>query len=672
MLTELDVLLEEFNNELKVIKEKYEFIINKKISELNLPEEKYRNRIRKMGEDFYQISTELIELAEKKEDFRKKLAESEENLRFITENVNDVIIILNKDLKVEYVNELPLNRIAGYHSDDLIDKNGIDYIHPDDLAKALNEFTKSFQTGEASIEIRLKHKNGHYVWTEAKGNIILDHEENPKAHIIVRDITQRKIAEEKLRNFEERLKLKNQELKEQVEKRKTKLKESEEKYRQLFESSPNMNILIDSTGLIIDVNNSFLYKLGNKKEDLIGKDFRNIEGFARRNLPLLKEKFNEILKHSKIGPFEVQTYDKDRKLKWVNIQAYSINMGNKKLLQVTLQDIDEKKNAEMQLKESEEKYRLITENANDLMVIVNKNLKFEWMNETVHKKLRGFSNKDRIGKNALSFIHPDDLDRAIKTFKRSFEVGEGMGVVRMKNKKGSYDWLEIRGKKFNAKDGEEKALLISRNITERKLTEQKLKESEEKFRTIAENSIVGITLIQDNQIKFVNRKNADMIGYSVNEMLQWDYSNMLKNIYPEDIPLVMETLQGVLQNSEISSYNLEIRVLTKTGQIIWIENFYTQIKYDGKPAQLITSVDITERKLAEENLKESEERYRSLFENMNAGFAYHKVITDDNNKPIDYKYIEVNPAFEKLTGLKAEDMIGKNVTEILPGTDSVM
>ena len=596
--------------------------------------------------------------------------ESEENFRFITENVNDVIIILNKDLKVEYVNELPLNKIAGYHSDDLIDKNGMDYIHPDDLAKALNEFTKSLKMGEASIELRLRHKDGHYVWTEAKGNMIIDHEGTLKAHIIVREISQRKIAEEKLKKSDERLQIINLEFEEQVEKRNAKLTESEEKYRQLFENSPNMIVLIDSNGMIIDVTNTFLTKLGDKKDDLIGKDFRNIEGFAIRNLSLFKEKFNKMLIQGNIEPFEIQTYDKDNKLKWVNIQVSWINIGSKKLLQVIIQDIDERKLTEKQLKESEEKYRLITENANDLMVIVNENLEFEWMNEIVHKKLRGFSSKDIIGKPALNFIHPDDLDDAIKTFKKGFEVGEGMGVVRMQNKMGIFDWLEIRGKKFTDKDGKEKALLISRNITERILAEQKLKESEQKFRIMAENSIVGITLIQDNKIKYVNKKNADMIGYSVNDLLQWDYSNMLKNIYPEDIPLVMEAIQETLQNSERTSYKLEIRVFTKTGQIIWIENFYAQIKYDGKPAQLITSVDITERKLTDNSLKESEERYRSLFENMSTGFAYHKVITDENNKPIDYKYLEVNPAFEKLTGLKADDMIGKNVTEILPGTEN--
>ena len=94
-------------------------------------------------------------------------------------------------------------------------------------------------------------------------------------------------------------------------------------------------------------------------------------------------------------------------------------------------------------------------------------------------------------------------------------------------------------------------------------------------------------------------------------------------------------------------------LITKDGHKIPYEYRATAFKNsDGN--QLIVSIgrDFTERKKAEEKIKQSEENYRSLFENMNEGFAYHKVIADDHNKPIDYEYIEVNPAFEKLTGLK--------------------
>ena len=207
MLTELDVLLEDFNNELKEIKDKYEFMINKKSSELNLPDEKYRNLINKMGDNFYQISTELIKNVYKRNLAEQKLLESEEKYYQITENLYDVILVLNENFKVDYVNELPLFRIGGYHRNDLIGQDCIKFIHADDLETVIDEFSKFFKTGEATIEIRLKHKNGLYVWTEAKGMIFKDREGKQKALITVRDISKRKIAEKNFKKSEERLRL---------------------------------------------------------------------------------------------------------------------------------------------------------------------------------------------------------------------------------------------------------------------------------------------------------------------------------------------------------------------------------------------------------------------------------------------------------------------------------
>src|SRR5512136_2853212 len=81
------------------------------------------------------------------------------------------------------------------------------------------------------------------------------------------------------------------------------------------------------------------------------------------------------------------------------------------------------------------------------------------------------------------------------------------------------------------------------------------------------------------------------------------------------------------------------------------------------------SVEASRGKLSEQALRESETKYRSLFDNMINAFAYHKTVFDDHGKPIDYIFLEINDAFERLTGLKKENLIGKRVTDVLPGIE---
>jgi PAS domain S-box-containing protein len=88
------------------------------------------------------------------------------------------------------------------------------------------------------------------------------------------------------------------------------------------------------------------------------------------------------------------------------------------------------------------------------------------------------------------------------------------------------------------------------------------------------------------------------------------------------------------------------------------------------PLTLEVGLDITEQRAAQEELAESEDRYRRLFENMMDGFALHEIVVDDAGEPIDYVFLEVNSAFERLTGLRRENLIGKRVTDALPGTEN--
>ncbi|MHA2089010.1 MAG: PAS domain-containing protein, partial [Promethearchaeota archaeon] len=189
-----------------------------------------------------------------------------------------------------------------------------------------------------------------------------------------------------------------------------------------------------------------------------------------------------------------------------------------------------------------------------------------------------------------------------------------------------------------------------RDITERKTTEQLLKESEEMFRNITENSSMGISIAQDNQIKYVNKQAAEMLGYTVDEMSGWSFNKVLKAIYPDDLGEVTKGMRKTLTSAPDALEHLEYRVSKKSGELIWVDSFSSQIIFEGKPAFLIISIDITDRKIIGERLKESEENFRTIAEDSHLAIT---ILQDD---------------VVKYTNQKMADMFGYDREEMLTWT----
>ena len=201
-------------------------------------------------------------------------------------------------------------------------------------------------------------------------------------------------------------------------------------------------------------------------------------------------------------------------------------------------------------------------------------------------------------------------------------------------------------------------------ITERKKAEESLKESEDKFRSLAEQSPNMIFINQRRRIVYVNKRCEEVTGYTKKELCSKNF-DFMDLIAHESWDIVKENLINHLRGEEILPS--EYKIVTKNGkEIIGIHNTKL-IDYGGEKAILGIITDITERKKAERALIMSEGKYRTLFESMLEGFAYCKMIFDENDNPIDFVYLDVNDSFERLTGLKKEDVLGKKVTEAIPG-----
>ena len=121
---------------------------------------------------------------------------------------------------------------------------------------------------------------------------------------------------------------------------------------------------------------------------------------------------------------------------------------------------------------TEEKYKMILDNANDLITIINEKFVHEYINEKAYFDLLGYSKEDIIGNTPLIPLHPDDQKIAIKALRNGFKYGIGRNEMRVRHKDGHYLWLENKGKTFIDTDGKRKAIIISRDITERKNAER--------------------------------------------------------------------------------------------------------------------------------------------------------------------------------------------------------
>jgi PAS domain S-box-containing protein/putative nucleotidyltransferase with HDIG domain len=183
------------------------------------------------------------------------------------------------------------------------------------------------------------------------------------------------------------------------------------------------------------------------------------------------------------------------------------------------------------------------------------------------------------------------------------------------------------------------------------------KEHPEDFRTLAD--LIKILQVNQACVKVFRAENKEQVIKNVS------------HYFTEESLKIFEDEMVALAEGQ-TQFKGEIPVRNWLGErVVFDLTLCVQRGCENNLARvLVSALDITERKRAEETLRISEERYRGLFDSMIDGFALHEIICDENGKPADCRFLEVNPAFERLTGLKSEDLIGRTMLEALPDTES--
>lgn len=436
------------------------------------------------------------------------------------------------------------------------------------------------------------------------------------------------------------------------------LQENEEKVRTILESSPDSITVTDMNMKILDCNQATvdMYQAPSK-EDLIGLNASEL--VDPNDLLKLAEVVENTLQKMERVSFELNLYKRDGTIFPAEISGNIItdSTGAPVAFLAITKDITKRKKAEELLKNSEEKFRSIFESAKDGIIMMNSDAKITSWNSGA-ETLFGYSTDETLNQSITMIMPP--------RFHDSFKKGIKTAIAGDKSifmKRHEYPALRKDGNEFSAemslnqfKVGEETFYTaIVRDVTPRKKAEMALKENEEKFRGIFNNANDMITLndMKEDGLpgKFleVNDVTSERLGYTRDEML---------NMGPRDI-VAPEKLSEMPGNAAVLSekgHNIfEILHLTKEGKRIPVEVNNHLINYNGRKISLAISRDITERQKAEEDLKNSEERFKILFENAPDLYFY---------SDLKGNIIDCNKATEKLTGYKKEELVGKNFTEL--------
>ena len=581
--------------------------------------------------DNQKIIQVLLEDINKRKKAEKRLKKSEENYRLISENANDIIVIVDKNAKIKYINKKPFKKNFGYAQDEIIDRQPSEFIHPDDLENGVFPIEKVIRRSKGLIETRIRHKKGHYIYVELSVSVFLDKDGGVNQLLFLRNITKRKQAE-------------------------LKLKETLQRYRLITE---NINDLI---GII---NDQFKFEYFNEKilKELSG--FSSKERIEKSPLELIHpedyDKTKKILsKVFKIGEGmeEFRFKNKNGDYIWLEVKGKTFTDidGKKKLLMVS-RDITERKKAEDRLKDSEEKYRNMINNLDVGFFKTDVNGIFLTHNPALSKILGFDPTRNLIGLSAQDYWEKaEDLQYFYQNLIKNNVTRNFIHKARKKNS----EIMFLQVDSHLNKDLENNLIEIEgtvSDITEKYILEQKLKESEEIFRTITEQSLFGIAIMQDNLIKYVNNRLADLFGIPIEEAIGLQAKEFLNFIHPDDKLFVAEQTRKKQLGEKDVINQYQFRGLKKNGEIIWVEVFSTTINYQGKPANLVTIIDITENKKSELKLMESEEKYRTLIENIP-----QRIFLKDKNSV----YISCNNNYAKDLKIKADEIIGKTDYDFYP------
>lgn len=317
------------------------------------------------------------------------------------------------------------------------------------------------------------------------------------------------------------------------------------------------------------------------------------------------------------------------------------------------------------LQESEDKFKYIFDHS-----IVGKSITFPDGTLGVNKSfctMLGYSAEELANKKWHEITHPEDVEltKRVVAPLYSGEKDSVRFIKRYLHKNGSVVWADVSTVLRRDHNGNPIYFITGlMDITERKVAEARIHDLLEFNEKILHTAPIGILTYRiSGECIFANEIAASITGTTPEKLATQNF-HTLESWKKSGLHALVE--QAIATKVPVMA---DVHHISTFGKESWLTANAVTFKSKEEEQVLLTISEITERKRMEEALRESEEHYRLLFEQVRHGFALHEVVCNEAGEPVDYRYLEANPAFETLTGLRAADLIGRTVREVLPNTE---
>jgi PAS domain S-box-containing protein len=423
----------------------------------------------------------------------------------------------------------------------------------------------------------------------------------------------------------------------------TKLKQSEEA---LQESKERFHVLSDASfeaiflsenGICFGQNHSAEQMFGYTHSEAIGKSGTN--WIIHKHRELVK---NQILSGYEV-PYEVDALRKNGSSFPAEIQGKMIHFQGKDIRVTALRDITNRRHSEEALRKSEEKLNLFMNGATESFSIYDASLNLIEINNTgLQWWPSGTKKEELIGKNIIELIPSLKGSKRYEIYLDVIRTGQGKHFSDITpHPKFGHVYFDIKA--FKVGDG---MGLITQDVTERKQAEEAIKHSEERYRQLFENANEGICVAQDGKLVLINPMTIKIAGYSSKKLLEKQF---IEFINPEDRKVFIDRHLRRLKGEDVPDKQI-FRFIRPDNSTRWVALSTKMIEWQGHLATLNFLSDVTKRMHAEEDLKESEEKHRVLFESSRDAI----VILDP-----DFGFVDGNPAVMEMFKIPSKEALNK-------------